>query len=628
MPIRSGVSILAFLLLAMMFLLAGGAALRESVAIDEVAHIGAGVSYLQKLDMRFNEEHPPLAKVLAALPLVARGTHADYSGTIWNTSREFFPAYLGQWIFGEYVLTHWNSPQSTLAWARLPMLLLTIALGWLVFACTRRLGGDWGGLLCVAVYASTPVFLVFGPLVLTDIPITFFSLLALWALAALWDRPDRKNTLLLALALAGAMLTKFTAPILFLVFAAVALSTRWRPLSGQPAAKPDARLWRRLRWRAMRKATWWTAVVVYAVYFLLSWNQPLDIPGVAGHGPLLALLGRLLMPPWLLLRGLAWVAITANRPTFILGHAYPHGIWFYFPVLFVVKSPPGFLGLLVAALAIALVGKRSHWSSVIPVEFATLWRVLWVSLVVFAGICVLGHLNVSIRHFTTPLVLLILLLAPLPRLLGRVRTAAPKLAWASAALVFLLVSNCLVTAARAYPYYFPYISPLAAGHPAYWLVNDSNLDWNHALPDVERFARQHGLQDVPLDMYGFSDASAFVPHFRLWDCQAPAAADAGLWAVVSANMILDGHNCIWLMQYPHEPLAGGSLFAVQLPPTIPPAGTPGGPPPVEARRLFLGFPVEMRQMFLGLYHHPEDMRKVMAEMQATFQKQMEARKKK
>jgi hypothetical protein len=169
---------------------------------------------------------------------------------------------------------------------------------------------------------------------------------------------------------------------------------------------------------------------------------------------------------------------------------------------------------------------------------------------------------------------------------------------------------------------------MVAGHPAYWLVNDSNLDWNHALPEVARFARQHGLQDVPLDIYGFSDATAFVPQSRLWDCQAPAAADAGLWVVVSANMILDGHNCSWIMQYPHEPLAGGSMFAVQLPQTIPPAGTPGGPPPLEARRLFLGFPVEMRQMFLRLYRHPEDMQKVMAEMQASFQKELEKRKKK
>jgi len=37
--------LLAGLLLILMAVLAGGAALRESVTIDEVAHIGAGVSY-------------------------------------------------------------------------------------------------------------------------------------------------------------------------------------------------------------------------------------------------------------------------------------------------------------------------------------------------------------------------------------------------------------------------------------------------------------------------------------------------------------------------------------------------------------------------------------------------------
>ena len=131
-----------------------------------------------------------------------------------------------------------------------------------------------------------------------------------------------------------------------------------------------------------------------------------------------------------------------------------------------------------------------------------------------------------------------------------------------------------------------------------------------------------------MDIYGFSDATAVVPRSRLWDCQAPGAADAGLWVVVSANEILDGHNCIWLMEYPHEPLAGGSMFAVQLPRTIPPAGTPRGPPPVEARWLFLRMPFEMRQAFLSLYRHPEDMPRVLADMQARFQQELEKRKKK
>src|SRR4026207_1792573 len=96
-------SAVAGALLMFMAILAGGSALRESVTIDEVAHIGAGVSYLQRLDLRLNEEHPPLPKILAALPLVLRGVHADYSHISWTVSEKFFHAYAGQWVFGEWL---------------------------------------------------------------------------------------------------------------------------------------------------------------------------------------------------------------------------------------------------------------------------------------------------------------------------------------------------------------------------------------------------------------------------------------------------------------------------------------------------------------------------------------------
>ena len=280
----------------------------------------------------------------------------------------------------------------------------------------------------------------------------------------------------------------------------------------------------------------------------------MDIPGFAGHGPLVALAGRLLMPPWLFLRGLAWVLLTAVRPTFLLGHAYPHGVWFYFPVLLVLKSLPGFLGLLVLTLALSVWHRsKSRTAAAIPVELATHWRAIWVSLLVFTGVCLIGTMDISIRHFTVPLALLTLLLAPLPRL---IQQSSRRLAWTAAVLAAALASSCLVTAVRAYPHYLPYVSPFGMNRPLYWLMSDSNVDWNHALPEVNLFARQHGLADVPVDFYGFSDATVFVPKSRLWDCQAPADSDAGLWVFVSANMILDSHNCAWIMQYPHQPLAG------------------------------------------------------------------------
>ncbi|MGA9958838.1 MAG: hypothetical protein WBQ06_11185, partial [Acidobacteriaceae bacterium] len=146
------------MLLALMALLADGAARRESVTFDEVAHIGAGVSYLQKQDMRMNEEHPPLAKVLAAVPLVLRGVHADYSQVSWTFSGSgLFKQILGEWIFGHWMIARWNQPLPTVFWARQPMVLLTLLLGVVLFLYGSRLGDRWGGLLCLCAYATMPV---------------------------------------------------------------------------------------------------------------------------------------------------------------------------------------------------------------------------------------------------------------------------------------------------------------------------------------------------------------------------------------------------------------------------------------------------------------------------------------
>ena len=614
-------SVVAGLLVLFMAILAGGAALRESVTIDEVAHIGAGVSYLQKLDLRFNEEHPPLPKVLAALPLVLRGMHTDYSHISWTFSDAFFPAYLGQWVFGEWLLTKWNEPVSTLAWARAPMLVVALILGWVLFVYARKLGGDWAGLLCLSVYVSTPAFIAFAPLVHTDMAVTLFSLLTLWRFAEIWRNPIRKNAVLFGICLAAALLSKFTAIILFFAFVAFALSARWRAVSGQPTPKDELRAWRRLRWRVTLRGILWAAFIVYLFYFIFSIHQPTTALDRLGHGAATEPLRRLLMPPWLYLRGVLIVLITASRPTYILGHSYPHGVWFYFPVIFLFKSALGFLGLLALALSFGLTQRRSDDDAntrAIPEEFAIHWRVLWVSLIVFTGFCLLSRLDISIRHFSIPLVLLILLLAPLPRMIERLHYSKPNGARFVGVLAVVLTLSCLFTAVSAYPYYFPYLNALSFGRPGYALVNDSNLDWNQSLPEVKKFAERHGLQSINLDEYGFTDATVDVPQAKIWDCQTPSAADEGKWAAVSANMIMDGHNCPWLLQYEHLPLAGGSMYAVHLPDHIPEVGSVGGPPRPSDFREFGGAPFDLRSFFLNTIHYPEKLPQAWEEMQARF----------
>jgi hypothetical protein len=184
-----------------------------------------------------------------------------------------------------------------------------------------------------------------------------------------------------------------------------------------------------------------------------------------------------------------------------------------------------------------------------------------------------------------------------------------------------LVLAAVSTAVRAYPYYFPFLNSLSMGRPGYELVNDSNLDWNQALPELEQWVQHKGVTRVLLDEYGFSDTAVYVPQSQFWNCQEPVAADGGQWAVVSAGMIADGHNCRWLLQYPHETLAGGGMYAFKLPAVIPAPGTPAGPPLPSAWHNFAGstLPGDFRLVILNCIRDPQQLQPTMERMQAAYQ---------
>jgi 4-amino-4-deoxy-L-arabinose transferase-like glycosyltransferase len=604
-------------LLATMFLLAGGAALDESVTVDEFAHVGAGLSYWQRLDMRLNGEHPPLGKLLAALPLAIMGTHADYSSPAWRESRDYYFAYLSQFVFGDAVLGRWNDWRSTAMRARFPMLILTLLLGWVVYRYASRIGGPAGGLLCLAAFVTTPALLVFGPLVLTDVPVTLFSLIALWRLGEIWDAPSPRNAFLFGAAFAGSLLSKFTGVLLIAVVLALFLQTRRWPTAAEPADKLARKQWRGARWRAVWRGSLWAALMVYAVYFVFSWNQPPNALSLLGDGAWIWIVRRPLMPLWLFVRGFITMLATGSRPTFLLGHAYSHGVPYYFPVVFALKSTLGFLALLGIA---AVAGRLASKGSVRPIPDAVRphWRVLMVGFFVYLTVCLVSLLDMSIRHFLMPVVLLITMLAPLPRM---VRTLpAPRL-WQTA--IAAAAAGSFVGAVLAYPYFLPYVNGLAFGHPVYQLVNDSNVSWNEALPEVERFARERHLGELALDWASLADPAQIVPQATPWDCQDPGNRE-GQWVAVAAVSILENHNCGYLQQYPHQVLGGGSFYVFQLPSAIPPAGQPGGPPLESERKITWGMPFDARPMAVDVERHPE---RLHAELQEFMDRMMaQARK--
>jgi hypothetical protein len=159
------------------------------------------------------------------------------------------------------------------------------------------------------------------------------------------------------------------------------------------------------------------------------------------------------------------------------------------------------------------------------------------------------------------------------------------------------------------------------GHPGCDLATDSNLDWNQALPEVNNYAEQHCFNEVLVDECGLNDPAVYVPQARFWNCQEPRPSNGGHWAVVSADMIEDAHNCVWLLQFPHQALAGGSMYVFQLPDVLPAVGTPGGPPKVSEFHVF-GMPIpgysDARVIFLNCIRDPNQLQPTIDKMVAEF----------
>ena len=58
--------------------------LQECQTYDEAVHLAAGFSYLTTGDYQLNPEHPPLSKMLAAIPLLFLKPHLPVEDASWS----------------------------------------------------------------------------------------------------------------------------------------------------------------------------------------------------------------------------------------------------------------------------------------------------------------------------------------------------------------------------------------------------------------------------------------------------------------------------------------------------------------------------------------------------------------
>ncbi len=483
----------ALLLLLAVNLLA--AISRKSITNDEIVHIPAGYYHLVASDFQLNNEHPPLVKMWAALPLLfvqpdeppaPKTEDENFMERTWGFHERFWQANQARF-------------QTVTFWPRVMMIPITLALGALIFIFARKLFGETAALISVGLYVLEPTVLAHGRIVHTDVPAALAYLLFFFTLYKYSEAPGLKRAFVLGLVCGVALLTKFSMlvvlPVLGIYLLARLFINRRDPQQ---------------RSQVLFHGGLITAVVLLLVnaayYFQHPALEASDVRWVEMKSP--ALLGFVttiirvvskLVPTYYLF-GVYNIELHNHfgHATSLLGQYSDLGWWYYFPVAFALKTTIPFLLLAIAALGWAV------WK-VSARDRRFLWLV--VPIVTYLAISLTSHINIGIRHFL-PVYPFLLMAggALLSRLLQARRMVGT-------ALLIVLFGWMGFEAVRTFPDYTPYMNQLASRHPHWYYLADSNVEWGDDVGALAAYLKARGETKVRASL------SAGWSTLRLYDVE-------------------------------------------------------------------------------------------------------------
>jgi hypothetical protein len=463
----------------------------DSCTNDEVVHLPAGYTYLATRDFRLNPEHPALAKLLAAAPLLALDPRWPGEGADWQAGR--------QWQFGYRFLNHSNDPDRFLFWGRLPMLFWPALLLGAVFAAARELYGPRGGFIALCLAVFYPEFLGHGHLVTTDVPVAAMMFLSFTALWKYGQAPSLRWAVYCGFMIGGALGVKFSAVLLLPIAAWLLLVLRVgraREAAAVAAPLPSRALAGAGHVLVMGGIAWAILWGSYGFRFAasldpsaaFSWTFHNTGTSLTARGLLLARDLRLLPEAYLYGFGYMFEGSVA-RNAYALGAYSPVGWWWYFPFAFLVKTPFTTLLLLGWGIRDCFARFRLHTSRdaflVIPV-------------IMYGTLIIHSNMNIGFRH-AMPLHPFLLVLAG-----GLDLSSGPALwaRWKPRVAAGLLALTALGVIASA-PLFLAYFNlPSRLFFERHEMLVDSNLDWGQDLGRLKAYVDRHGITDLKLAYFG------------------------------------------------------------------------------------------------------------------------------
>ncbi|OHA09501.1 MAG: hypothetical protein A3A44_02970 [Candidatus Sungbacteria bacterium RIFCSPLOWO2_01_FULL_60_25] len=595
------------LLMGIMLVLMFASSLGDAAIMDELAHIPAAYSYVFLKDARLNPEHPPLIKDIAALPLIGQDLNFPTDIKAWQYDVN------GQWDQGAtFLYEAGNDPARILKLMRLPMMLLAVLFGWMIWLFSRRHFGERVAFLATFLYAFSPTFITHARFVTTDLGAAVAFFIGIVAFVRFLGEPNAKNILLAGLAFGAAELLKFSLILLIPIYGVLLVA--WAMVRVEISWGERAKTFLGLVLKTALIILIGLALI-WLVYLWHVWNYPVErelrdaayllgsfqpravadiVPWLIQY-PLLRPLGQYFLGLLMVLQRAA-----GGNTQYFLGEVSNLGTWNYFPILYLLKEPLALhiLTLIAAAFSItrvlraktksvtaALVWVRDHFIEFASIAFIAIY---WTSSIT-------SPLNIGVRHVLPTFPFIFILVAREIVAWLRSWPASDVVSWWDwlrrvyeiyiASLPRYLLAGALVlwqasSVLAAFPYYLSYYNEAGGGlMNGYQIAVDSNYDWGQDLRRLGDYVRENNTPEIGLFYFGGgSPARELGDRFRMWWPVEGQPKDGG-WYAISATFQMGAFGPAvrgfvknpqdsfdWLKAFEPVARAGTSIFIYHLPP--------------------------------------------------------------
>ncbi|MCM8767060.1 MAG: glycosyltransferase family 39 protein [Candidatus Omnitrophica bacterium] len=423
--------------------------LEKSITCDETVHIPAGYFYVKKGDFFINFEHPPFSKTISGIFLLPQKI-ISFPENIYKELRK------NEWNFGLFFF-HLNRQNidDIVFWARFPMILIGILLGFYIYLWTKKLYGEIAGMFSLFLFSFCPNFLAHSCLVTTDVPFTTFFIISLYFLWKFFETENIKGLIISGIFFGLSISTKFTGivimPLIFLIL--IILETK---------------RYSKERLKRLISLFLLSYILIPLVILVLTYR----IYGFTNF-----LLG---------LRQIIFEATERGHRSFLNGKFSNYGWRYYFIFAFLYKTPiPVIIFFIISVLIHTKIEKKEVY--------------LILPAIIYFIFSSLSKKQIGIRYILPFYALIYIYCGRLIYYQKKI-----KINQIFKNIIFILFFLWYIfSSIKIHPHYLAYFNEIAGGPNNGWKhLIDSNIDWGQDLKELKKYLKKEGNPEIMLNYFG------------------------------------------------------------------------------------------------------------------------------